>query len=200
MAGTDAFLQLRRLDPRTVMINNIFVRGGARGRGLGTALLRRGLSEHPQFERVVLDVFDDNAPARAWYEALGFVFSPGRTWLERALPPAGTGEYQVEDLPQADAVHRAFGFSMVRVETPAGDHAVGRLGDDTFRTPAPSALHDPGLVCALANLGPHRRVLSLGSAQDTSPPWTSLGSSHRGTIERAALLAALHARRRNDAR
>ncbi len=198
--GDDAFLQLRRVDVRTVMINNIFVGARVRGRGVGTELLRHALGEHPLLGHVVLDVFDDNPRARGWYEALGFAFTTGRTWLERPLPVATAAEYRVEGLPQADAVHHAFGFSMLQVETSAGGHSVGRLGSGWFRVPVPSALDDPGLVAALADLDPQRRVLALGQGNDDEQPWLRLGRSVRGQIQRAELLAALHTRRPDEER
>ena len=112
-----AFLQLRRIDAHSVLINNIFVDAAARGRGAGSQLLAHALRAHPEFEHVQLDVFSDNAKAHRWYEALGFGFAPSREWLEHPPVSDTTDDFELPNLPQADVVHAAFGFSMVEVMT-----------------------------------------------------------------------------------
>jgi RimJ/RimL family protein N-acetyltransferase len=60
---------------RTATLSRVLVRPGLRGRGTGTAMVRRVLAaafDELGLHRVDLFVFDFNAPAIACYERLGF--------------------------------------------------------------------------------------------------------------------------------
>lgn len=63
---------------------SLYVDPDRRGSGLGRALLEEGFSRMPQPEQV-LWVLEDNAPARRFYERLGFTTDGGR----QALPLKG---------------------------------------------------------------------------------------------------------------
>ena len=65
----------RELEPRTLLMDGLFVDTAARGRGVGTMLLDAIADEarRRNLIRVRLDVIDSNARARALYERRGFV-------------------------------------------------------------------------------------------------------------------------------
>lgn len=63
---------------------SLYVDPVRRGSGLGRALLEEGFARMPQPEQV-LWTFEANAPARAFYERLGFALDGGR----QALPIKG---------------------------------------------------------------------------------------------------------------
>jgi len=65
----------------------ICVHEAYRGRGIATSLIGRCLESRGTSARVELDVFDNNTPALALYEGLGFVVGGERSWLRRQLPP-----------------------------------------------------------------------------------------------------------------
>jgi len=65
-------------------LEDLFVREAARGSGLGRALVESAVARARDHgcKRIELDVNEDNAPARALYEACGFLTEPkppGRT-------------------------------------------------------------------------------------------------------------------------
>jgi GNAT superfamily N-acetyltransferase len=72
-------------------LEDLFVRESARGRGIGRALVLGAVDRAASrgCRRIDLDVNEDNAPARALYEACGFSFEPkppGRTlYIARTL-------------------------------------------------------------------------------------------------------------------
>lgn len=70
----------RREDPQTAGMFAVFVVPGARGRGVGDALVRAAIAaaRADGFPRLLLDVGDHNAPAIALYARHGFV-PTGRT-------------------------------------------------------------------------------------------------------------------------
>jgi GNAT superfamily N-acetyltransferase len=93
---------LDRKSERTWLLDLLYVRPSARGRGLGTELLRAA-AEHAQAqgaEMLALEVLESNAAARRLYDRLGF-----RT-IERvlALPAAALVQAQPEG-PSFGAVH-----------------------------------------------------------------------------------------------
>lgn len=64
----------RDCEPDTLLMDGIFVEPNARGRGVGTVLLR-AIEEHAavcNLQRIRLDVIDTNLRARALYEREGF--------------------------------------------------------------------------------------------------------------------------------
>lgn len=86
--GTSLELLERELQLGELMVDGIFVAEGARGRGIGTALIEALSREAVQrgCSRVRLEVIDANPRARALYERQGFVEVDRRAhWLVRAL-------------------------------------------------------------------------------------------------------------------
>ena len=117
---------------------------------------------------MVLDVFEDNEPAVAWYTRLGFEERDVLAWWECGLgEQAGTKadeEGTVSGVPEANVCHEAFGFSQLRVAGATGSYMVGRLGERWWRVTDLAILDDPSAMAVLGSLGPDRRILALGRA------------------------------------
>jgi ribosomal protein S18 acetylase RimI-like enzyme len=75
---------LRPMSEGEAELASLYVDPVRRGTGLGRALLEEGFARMPQQEQV-LWTFEDNTPARGFYERLGFVLDGGR----QALPMLG---------------------------------------------------------------------------------------------------------------
>jgi len=158
-----------RLDFSETVLNHIIVLSHKQHCGLGTALLRRAVTEAElQADCVVLDVDDDNEFAFAWYQRLGFAVSGRRVWCAGALPAPERAAFFLQNLPQAAAVHEQFGFSTLQIATAQRTYDIGRLGEDWYRLPSLDALHDQGLMSALHCLG-KRRWLVVASDDSTIP-------------------------------
>jgi ribosomal protein S18 acetylase RimI-like enzyme len=159
-SAVTGFCELRLAD--TVFLNYICVETETQGAGLGRKLLARALRSEPVgCERMTLDVFADNARARAWYTRLGFVDETTTDWLGASLgqiPAAEAG--RVEGWPQAEASQRAFGFSEFVARTDLGKYTVGRLGTKWFRVPTPEAWADRDLLGTLRRIDAHRGLLA----------------------------------------
>ncbi len=167
-------VEMRRLRDE-LFLNYISVLSEFRSRDLGKSLLAAAIDDarEPVHARMSLDVLDGNARARRWYESLGFRCGRSTGWWDIPLPDSGGGPpCAVVGFPQSQASHREFGFSMFRIVTEAGDHAIGRLGDRWFRIAGPGALADPAVPPALLRLDPSRRILALlpEDADVPSPP------------------------------
>jgi ribosomal protein S18 acetylase RimI-like enzyme len=184
---------LSRMD-HDLELSYLSVREGARHQGLGRRLLARGLHEAPVDGWMHLDVFEDNHRAAEWYSSLGFSVIGRRSWWSSPPPgpdPRGEPGATVGGLPQADACHRAFGFSEFSVRVHGRTWTVGRLGDRSFRLTDPGGLAVPGLLAVLGRLDPARRILCL--AEDGAPPnddSTLLISAHRMAAPLGQLRAA----------
>ena len=171
----------RRYD-QTLFLNGITVDPAHRQRGLGTQLLRWGLSEFDKTSRVALDVFRNNLVARNWYEKLGFRVEATRKWL--ICPLTAALDLPNEDRPSnvsavpsnvrlrnaadANADHERFGFSTLHFEIQGSSghqsHEVGRLGDDYFRITDTATARALPIRAALLALDPSRSLLFLTSA------------------------------------
>jgi GNAT superfamily N-acetyltransferase len=146
-------------------LNHIAVAPSFRGRGCGRLLLRSAakdfLAQHPA-RRVLLDVDPSNAVAYEWYSRLGFVPFGETYWQlgEIQRQPARAGA--VLGLAHAEAMHRRFGFSQLRIETHRDIRDAGRLGREYFRLDQ-TAWDDPGVHAALRLLDAKRRILLVTS-------------------------------------
>jgi GNAT superfamily N-acetyltransferase len=106
LAGGDGIAALDRKSDRAWLLDLLYVRPSARGKGLGTELLRAA-AEHVQShggDTLALEVLESNADARGLYDKLGF-----RT-VERVLAAPVTTLVS----PQADGP--TFGFVHVQTD------------------------------------------------------------------------------------
>lgn len=184
------FVELR-LMPDRLFVNYIAVADGARSGGVGARMLEAAIARarRPHHARMGLDVLADNTGARRWYDALGFAEETRTEWRRLALPASDAEPARVLGLPQASALHAAYGFSRVTV---AG-HDIGLLGERWFRITDARVLADRAACAALRQLDPRREVLAL------VPPGTlsdgeCVAITHRMTADLDALVAALQRR------
>jgi hypothetical protein len=84
----------------------------------------------------------------------------------------------------ADAMHRQFGFSRLRIETRKGTYDVGRLDRDYFRLDE-QAWNDPGVHAALHQLDATRRILLVTSK--AQPDLRMLRRTERLALKAAVL-------------
>jgi ribosomal protein S18 acetylase RimI-like enzyme len=156
------YIEMRR-SPGGLWLNYIATDPGWRRRGIGTALIRDGLAacgEAPG-TKWILDVFDHNAQARRWYEAMGFrtVARLGFWRIENRSTPLPGVSAAIVGLPQADAAHQRFGFSRFTVAERERSFKVGRLGERWWRITDPEILRAPGALSALRRIEPFRELL-----------------------------------------
>jgi ribosomal protein S18 acetylase RimI-like enzyme len=59
----------------SVTLEEIYIEPGHRGKGIGTAFLS-DLCANPDYQRIRLEVEDDNLPAKRLYERMGFIELP----------------------------------------------------------------------------------------------------------------------------
>jgi GNAT superfamily N-acetyltransferase len=183
----------------TLVLSYISVREEARYQGLGGILLSGGVDEARATDASMsLDVFEDNTRAFDWYRSLGFVALGRRSWWSAKLPEwdgSHNSDVIVSGFPQAEASHRAFGFSEFSVRTGAQSWSVGRLGDTYFRLTDPAGLASSDLLAALGQMNPARRILCLGDADAPGAPKPEraslLMSAHRLTAPMTHLRSAL---------
>ncbi len=183
-----AFLSYVATDPR------------ARGQGIAARLLAAALDRAAEegARAFALDVFAHNAVARAWYARLGMVAEGQSVWIE--LAPRATRRRPthlvVADRDAADAHHRRYGFSQLRVRSARGEYAVGRLGERWFRLTSPDALRDAELLDGLVDLDPRRSVFAIvprgAAAADAGRP---ILESHRLTASLDVVRARLTSHR-----
>ena len=182
-----AFAQLR-LGRRIAFINNIHVKPGFQGMGIGDRLMRL-MTEAVTASDVGADVFDGSATSAGIFERASFTPVGTYHWHILDPHPGEPGSYVVHDLPQADVVHDAFGVSLVRVETDSGTHAVGRIGPRLFRLTGAVPLKDPGLRPALTAIDPQRSVLAIVPDDEDPLPTPHALRSRRLRARRTDLVA-----------
>lgn len=143
-----------------------------RGCGVARGLLRwaieRIATPHP-LEKMFLDVFAFNSVALSWYERLGFRCCASRRWYEIPLTVDSPANAIVGGLAQANELQLQFGFSQLKVTTPAGNYDVGRLHSTFFRLSRPEAVMDRDLMGALKAMDPDRLLL-VQLAAGSEPP------------------------------
>lgn len=85
VAGEGQGLLSMRIDGDVARISSVYVRGGARGQGLGDALIAaaRDAARDAGCRAMQLGVFGDNAPAVALYSRHGFAEVSRRDWHGR---------------------------------------------------------------------------------------------------------------------
>ncbi len=146
-------------------LNHFGVAPAYRGRGHAHLLLQFAMDDFLALhhaERVLLDVEASNTVAYDWYRRLGFAPCGETCWHlgEIQRQPARAGA--ILGLADAGAMHRRYGFSLLRIQTGQKVCEVGRLGRNYFRLDE-HAWGDPGIHAALRQLDPKRRVLLVTS-------------------------------------
>ncbi|MGF9760981.1 GNAT family N-acetyltransferase [Microvirga sp. 0TCS3.31] len=164
------YAELKQLDDRTGFLSYVAVAAEARGAGVAGRLVAAYLGERPHLEAMELDVFEDNAPARALYARLGFEESARSTWWAAPLEhdPDGPGGRPVGDLHAVLARHRAYGFTDLTVD--AGGSAVrfGVLGEEVLRCFTAESFVDADAQAVVREVFPHltRRFAVLAEGAD----------------------------------
>ena len=166
--GIVGFVQLRQ-SLKVAVIDNLHVLPAYQRQGIGTAMLRIAL-DRVSTERVGIDVFRGSDAAMALYLRIGFEEMHVRHWRILAPEHREPRDFYVHDLPQAEALQRAYSVSMLHIETAHGSHAVGRIGDRWFRVMSSRALEDDALRAALWQLDPGRSILAVLSRDDDRYP------------------------------
>lgn len=143
----------------------------ARGRGVATALIHEYLDRSRPHD-VTLDVFTDNAAARALYDRLGFTEESQRSWYVRPLP-APTTPPVVLNGAEAVAAHTRYGFSNLTVSTATGLRTLGRTGDGVLRCRAVDDFADDELLASVRACFPgltEALVIVPGSGEQPQVP------------------------------
>jgi ribosomal protein S18 acetylase RimI-like enzyme len=161
------FVELRAVD-NGVCLNYIATSREWQRAGVARDLLAAALREADPVtgSELTLEVFEHNEAALGWYRRSGFR-RQGRTAFWRVLPGNGgaEGPVRITGLPQADVVHRVFGFSQFNLSHGGRTFAVGRLGESWFRVTDGGLLNYPEALCALRSLDSRREILLAGAEE-----------------------------------
>lgn len=152
----------------SIFINYVCVAPEARSHGIASRLLRYAADvvRTPAHRWLRLDVLEDNAVARRWYEGLGFQTESTTDWHTMPLPKGNNAAGYVSGLPQAEVLQRAFGFSQINVLASSGRYSVGLLGDEWLRVTDSAVLADSDATGVLASRYPDRTALVLAPTGD----------------------------------
>lgn len=121
------FAEFRREAEESYFLNHLCVHPSQQGRGLGRALIGAAIEEWEREAVLTLDVFSD-APAKQFYESLGFVHTQTRTWLidnDPALRIASRAGTLINNAAEFFASMRTYGFGAMEVGGPSG--RIGRV-------------------------------------------------------------------------
>lgn len=175
-----------------LFLNHIAIHSSARGRGIGTRLLREGIRLvcRPGEKMVGLDVFDDNAQALSWYHHLHFKPASRRGWMK--APPAswaaehGTGgDWKVGKMQIANEMHSRYGFSCFELRSNGTQYSIGRLGSNYFRITEAAFFAERPAIQALNELDPSRHLFFVGpedsceGIRNTTPGFQEIGRTQR---------------------
>ncbi|MEW2589374.1 GNAT family N-acetyltransferase [Micromonospora aurantiaca] len=172
------FADLTLVDPGLAHLSYICVVRAARGRGVARALLRAYLVRHPGVRGMQLDVFADNAPARALYDRLGFTTESTSTWWvtdvapDRSAPFAGV---RLDGLHAARAWFDTYGFGELTAVVGDSDVRFGRPSARVLRCFDVATLRQSAVVAAVLREFPEiDRVLVI--APGDIPPPSAIGA------------------------
>jgi ribosomal protein S18 acetylase RimI-like enzyme len=191
-----------RLLHEELFLNYVAVHPSVRRHHVGSRLLGHaievlGTTRH---RRLSLDVLESNLPASRWYDGLGFHEISRTCWYVGPIPaPAKEPESgtTVSGMPQANACHAAFGFSMVTVTTGKKSYSIGLLGRTYFRVTSAEPLEDDDLLGALTRLDGSRQILALLPSGVLVPKGlTPLAVTRRLTVELVTLTRSLESETR----
>ncbi len=155
--------------PEALFLNYICSSPEARSKGLARRLLAESIriARRDHHREMLLDVFEDNLPARTWYERLGFRYDYSTQWWDCPLPVTDIlVSGRISGYPHALASQERYGFSMFRLITCEREYAVGCLGSDWFRVTGPELLSDPQALAMLQRIDGQRRILALVPGQE----------------------------------
>jgi len=156
-------VELRWL-PEALFLNYICTRPESRSKGLARRILAESIRivRRDHQREMLLDVFEDNLPARTWYERLGFRHDYSTQWWDCPLPATDLPvNGRISGYPHALASQEPYGFSMFRLVTTRQEYAVGCLGSDWFRVTGAELLSDPQALALLQRMDGQRRILAL---------------------------------------
>ncbi len=151
------FADFRLLDSPTAHLSYVCVSRSARGRGIATLLIDRFRSLHRAIERIQLDVFSENVPARALYKKLGFVEAEQSHWVTREMP-AAAGHATITNLPYAHAAFERYGFCELEVKTTGVARKLGRLGHGVIRAFDVAAFDEDELLASVRTQFPEASI------------------------------------------
>ncbi|MDO3685118.1 GNAT family N-acetyltransferase [Micromonospora sp. C28ISP2-4] len=166
------FADLTRVEPGLAHLSYLCVVEAARGRGVARELLRGYARAHPGLRSMRLDVFADNAPARALYDRLGFAGDATTTWwvADLALGGVAPAEVRFEGLHAARAWLDTYGFGELTVVAGDATHVLGRPSPRVLRCFDPATLRRPAVVAAAVRAFPGiDRVLVMTPGEDAPP-------------------------------
>ncbi|WP_422749526.1 GNAT family N-acetyltransferase [Micromonospora sp. WMMD1219] len=167
------FADLTRVEPGLAHLSYICVVEAARGRGVARELLRAYARAHPDLRSMRLDVFADNAPARALYDRLGFTGDATTTWWVADLALGGIApatDVRFEGLHAARAWLDTYGFGELTVVAGDATHVLGRPSARVLRCFDPATLRRPAVVAAVVRAFPGiDRVLVMTPGEDAPP-------------------------------
>ncbi|MFG1677835.1 GNAT family N-acetyltransferase [Micromonospora sp. NPDC049282] len=167
------FAELTLTERDRAHLSYVCVVEAARGRGVARHLLRAYLDRSPDVRTVQLDVFADNAPARALYDRLGFAVEATSTWwvADLALDGIAPGDdVRLDGLHAARAWLDTYGFAEFTVAADAGRVRLGRPSARVLRCFDPATLRQPALLAAVRQEFPEvDRVLVMTPGDDAPP-------------------------------
>lgn len=145
------FADFRAPGDGTGFLSYICVAPAARGRGIARELFRACVREVGDLHTVGLDVFEDNAPARAMYAAMGLGADDVHVWWRAPVPTVATpAPVTLSGLPIALAAFERYGFCELS-GTRAGETVrCGRIGPSSLRLFSADDFDDADLAAALA--------------------------------------------------
>ncbi|MFD1020257.1 GNAT family N-acetyltransferase [Thalassobacillus hwangdonensis] len=153
-------------------LQNISVLPSCRGLNIGKKLLiQHGyqLMKIHRKTKIVLDVFEENISAIKWYESCGFEKESSNYWYVSEQPKTKRLDNPtVENYPQAEAVHLAYGFSELSVQTFKGKYQVTRLNENLYRMTDSNTYQNQDLLYLLKRLDRKRQLLVISEKPNRS--------------------------------
>ncbi|RYB94300.1 GNAT family N-acetyltransferase [Nocardioides oleivorans] len=170
--GRIGFVDLQVVDPGTAHLSYVCVTEPARGRGVAGTLLRDYLHRNPDVVSMQLDVFDDNASARALYDRLGFESVATTTWWVADLPRArrAAAGTRVQGLHAATAWLDTYGFAELAVAVDDAIMPLARPSRSVLRCPDPALLLQPAVLAAVVDELPELSEVLVTLEGDEPPP------------------------------
>jgi ribosomal protein S18 acetylase RimI-like enzyme len=162
----EGFADFRVVDEGAAFLSYIAIRPESRGRGYATDLLKAFLSAHPDIDTLSLDVFRDNKAAQSLYEKLGFIRVSSSAWVTRHIPATGR-PIAIRSLANSLAVHDAYGFCELELESDSGIVQVGLLGQTVLRCTSIDIFENDELLARVKRMFPNLTTV-LGAIPEDS--------------------------------